>query len=105
MKIQGKSSIMVKKDSWPFLVVFLRNINNQLFVSYEMNLHFLFHMKGHQNPKCFTPCSISAGRNWGSKRSSTELGNCMKRYHKTGLGLHQASQGFGKRFVLGAAEK
>lgn len=44
---------------------FLRNINNQLFVSYEMNLHFLFHMKGHQNPMCFTPYSISAGRKMG----------------------------------------
>lgn len=39
-----------------------------------------------------------------SKRSSTEMGNSMKRYHKTGLALQQASPGFGKRLVFQAAK-
>jgi len=38
-----------KKRFLDILSSFLRNINNQLFVSYEMDLHFLFHMKGRQN--------------------------------------------------------
>jgi len=38
-----------KKIFLDILSSFLRNINNQLFVSYEMDLHFLFHMKGRQN--------------------------------------------------------
>lgn len=71
-----------KKRFLDVLRCFLRNINNQLFVSYEMNLHFLFHMKGHQNQNVSHPVLFLLAESWGFKIWQQEIIQWDGKQHK-----------------------